>query len=165
MNAPAFLFGFDRQQLADLAEGLEKGYEARINVGEDCPEVESTTAAAARFIRAALEATAGAPLGYVSKAWSPVNGQGRIFGHCPGANDYVPVFAYSGGPTMERVGWALFDKEGYCSWNGLHTVDPATWADKHGRGFCQEQDRFASDRAPHRYEPVYRLRPGAGAVR
>jgi hypothetical protein len=52
------LHGFDRQDLADIADSLEAGYEKTVNVGNTTGEgdehIESTTAAAARFIRAAL---------------------------------------------------------------------------------------------------------------
>jgi hypothetical protein len=54
---PALPLPFTRNGLETVAEGLEKGYEQRIDVGEECPEVESTTAYAARFIRAYLAAT------------------------------------------------------------------------------------------------------------
>lgn len=51
------LYGFEREDLESIAEGLD-GYEKSINVGNTTGEgdehIESTTAAAARFIRAAL---------------------------------------------------------------------------------------------------------------
>jgi hypothetical protein len=52
------LHGFDREDLGAIADGLESGYEASVNVGGDTGfgdvHIDSTTMAAARFIRAAL---------------------------------------------------------------------------------------------------------------
>lgn len=47
------LCGFDRQDMLGVADGLDAGYEKRADLGEY--SVESTTACAARFIRAVIE--------------------------------------------------------------------------------------------------------------
>ena len=58
------LFGFDRDDLEAIADGLETGYEKGVDVGGSPLDgnganlIESTTAAAARFIRAALASPA-----------------------------------------------------------------------------------------------------------
>lgn len=52
------------------------------------------------------------------------------------------------------MGWALFNKHGWCHWDSVHTLDPAQWGDKDGAKFCAEQDRMAPEDAPHRYLPI-----------
>lgn len=52
--------GFDRSDLADVADALETGYEDKINVGDAIEPghdvfVETTTKYASRFIRAVLK--------------------------------------------------------------------------------------------------------------
>ena len=51
------LFGFSREDLTDVADGLAV-QPATIDVGDDVPQPESTESYLCRFIRAALSATA-----------------------------------------------------------------------------------------------------------
>jgi hypothetical protein len=63
----AQLHGFDRDDLSDIADSLMNFYPQTVNVGPvSLPDVdehiESTTAAAARFIRASLASGSKEPL-------------------------------------------------------------------------------------------------------
>lgn len=59
-------------------------------------------------------------------------------------------------PVQQLVGWALFDKNGHCTWGMLHTVDPALWAANGGNDMLAQLDARHPDRAPHVFHPVYR---------
>lgn len=59
---------------------------------------------------------------------------------------------------LELVGWCLFSKSGYCSWEAMHTLDPEKWADKNGSEVLKGMSKVWPDEVPFTFEPVYRKR-------
>lgn len=79
------LHGFDREDLQAIADWLEAGYEKHVDVGgsplDGLNHIESTTAAAARFIRTALiaqERTAQPPAEQIARVILRLIGEGAM---------------------------------------------------------------------------------------